>query len=303
MKKLKNFKLLLADTYHRWKLREPFNGSIIIAYYTIFSLPGLLVIIVNIAGFFYDKAEITTQLSGQIQLVLGGDTASAIESIIGKASERKETTLSSLLAVAILLFGATGVFTELQQMFNKIWNVEPKPKTSQRIWDFFSDRLFSFGLILVIGFLLLVSLVLSAGLTMLSTWVTNHMSGSLAFVFFGLDAMLSLGIITILFAAIFKFLPDAKVVWKGVWVGALLTSFLFVIAKVALGFYFGQTDLSSTYGAAGSIILIMLWVSYAGLILLFGAEFTHVYITQNGKKEVPTSIAVAIPEDPDKKFV
>ncbi len=303
MKKLMNFKLLLSDTYHRWKLREPFNGSIIIAYYTIFSLPGLLVIIVNIAGFFYDKAEITTQLSGQIQRVLGGDTADAIESIIGKASERKETTLSSALAAAILLFGATGVFTELQQMFNKIWNVAPKPKTRQRIWAFFTDRLFSFGLILVIGFLLLVSLVLSAGLTLLSTWVTDHMSGSLTIVFYGLDLILSLGIITILFAAIFKFLPDAKVIWKGVWAGAFLTSFLFVIAKVGLGFYFGQTDLGSTYGAAGSVILIMLWVSYAGLILLFGAEFTHVYITKDGKKEVPTSIAVVTPEDPNKKFV
>jgi len=210
---------------------------------------------------------------------------------------------SSIFGVAILLFGATGVFTELQQMLNKIWNVKPKPKTRQKIWALITDRVFSFGLILVIGFLLLVSLVLSAGLAKLSSWVTDHLSESLTFIFYGLDALLSIGIITILFAAIFKFLPDAKVKWSGVWAGAFLTSFLFVIAKVALGFYFGQSNIGSTYGAAGSVILIILWVSYAGLILLFGAEFTHVYINKDGKKDVPTSIAVATPENSDEKFV
>jgi membrane protein len=303
MKKLIQFKLLLTETFHRWIVREPFNGSIIIAYYTIFSLPGLLVIVINIAGYFYDKAAVGTQISGQIQLALGGDTASDIESIIGKASEREETVVSSIIGIAIMLFGATGVFAELQQMLNKIWNVKPKPRTRQRIWAFVTDRLFSFGLILVLGFLLLVSLVLSAALAKLSSWVTDHLSESLTFLFYGLDALLSLGIITLLFAAIFKFLPDAKVKWTGVWAGAFLTSFLFVIAKAGLGFYFGQSDLGSTYGAAGSVILIMLWVSYTGLILLFGAEFTHVYINMDGKKDVPTSIAVAAPSSPTEKFV
>ena len=303
MNKLVEFKSLLKDTFHIWRVREPFNASIIIAYYTIFSLPGLLVIIINIAGFFYDKAEVGTQISYQIQLVLGGDVASDIESIIGKASEREETVLSSIFGMAILLFGATGVFAELQQMLNKIWNVKPKPKTRQRIWALVIDRVFSFGLILVIGFLLLVSLVLSAGLAKLSGWVTYHLSESLKFIFYGLDALLSIAIITILFAAIFKFLPDAKVKWSGVWAGAFLTSFLFVIAKVALGFYFGQSNIGSTYGAAGSVILIILWVSYAGLILLFGAEFTHVYINKDGKKDVPTSIAVVSPTKPEEKFV
>jgi len=303
MNRLTEYKSLLTDTFHVWRIREPFNASIIIAYYTIFSLPGLLVIIINVAGFFYDKAEVGTQISYQIQLVLGGDVASDIESIIGNASEREETVWSSIFGVAILLFGATGVFTELQQMLNKIWNVKPKPKTRQKIWALITDRVFSFGLILVIGFLLLVSLVLSAGLAKLSSWVTDHLSESLTFIFYGLDALLSIGIITILFAAIFKFLPDAKVKWSGVWAGALLTSFLFVIAKVALGFYFGHSNIGSTYGAAGSVILIILWVSYAGLILLFGAEFTHVYINKDGKKDVPTSIAFATPENSDEKFV
>ena len=293
LKALKEFWLLLKDTAKQWWDRDPFNNSIIIAYYTIFSLPGLLIIIINLAGYFYDKQEVTTQITGQIQSIMGGDTAKDIESIITKAGESKTTFISSFVGIATLLFGATGVFYQLQQMLNKIWKVEPKVKTRQKILELVRDRLFSFGLILVVGFLLLVSLVLSAGLSALSTWVSIHLSESLL-IFFGLlDIVVSLGIITILFAAIFKFLPDIKIRWKDVWAGAFLTAILFVIAKFALGLYFGASDLGSTYGAAGTIILIMLWVSYTGLILLFGAEFTQVHITRIGKKIKPTPVAVA----------
>jgi membrane protein len=158
------------------------------------------------------------------------------------------------------------------------------------------DRIFSFGLILVVGFLLLISLVLSAGLSAFSGWIALHLSASFNFVFWLLDVLISVGMITFLFAALFKFLPDVKLTWGDVRGGALLTACLFVIAKFALGFYFGQSDFSSTYGAAGSIILIMLWVSYTGLILLFGAEFIHVYINKYGAKIKPTSVAVAIPQ-------
>jgi membrane protein len=285
MKYLQQARHLLKETFKQWKENDPFNNSIIIAYYTIFSLPDLLVIIINIAGYFYDKQQITTQLSAQIQSVMGGDTAKDIESIIGKASEKKATIVSSILGIATLLFGATGVFYELQQMLNKIWKVKVKPKTKQKIFALLRDRLFSFGLILVVGFLLLVSLVLSAGLSAVSSWVATHWSESWNILFRMLDITISIGIITVLFAAIFKFLPDASVKWKDVWVGALLTALLFVIAKFALGLYFGQSSFSSMYGAAGSIVLIMLWVSYAGLILLFGSEFTHVYMHQHGSRK------------------
>lgn len=284
MEHVKKFTFLLTETFNRWKDRDPFNNSIIIAYYTIFSLPGLLIIIINIAGYFYDKKDVATQIANQIQQVMGGDTAQDIESIIGKASESKETAISTVIGIATLLFGATGVFYELQQMMNKIWKVAEKPKTKHKILALIRDRLFSFGLVLVVGFLLLVSLVLSAALSALSTWVSAHWSDSLNILFSFLDIIISLGIITILFAALFKFLPDARVQWREVWSGALLTSLLFVLAKFALGFYFGQSTISSMYGAAGSIILIMLWVSYAGLILLFGAEFTHVQMETRKKR-------------------
>jgi membrane protein len=164
--------------------------------------------------------------------------------------------------------------------------VKPKPK--QKLVKLIRDRVFSFGLILVVGFLLLVSLVLSAGLSAVSDWVGAHLSESLLVVFKFLDIAISVGVITVLFAAMFRFLPDAKIQWRDVWSGAILTAALFVIAKFLLGIYFAKSDPGSTYGAAGSIILIMLWVNYSGLILLFGAEFTQVYATQHGRKIVPT---------------
>ncbi len=291
VERFKEFGLLLKDTYNQWSEREPFNNSIIISYYTIFSLPGLLVIIINIAGYFYDKKEVTTRITGQIQAMVGGNTAEDVQSIVDKASEGKDTVISSILGIATLLFGATGVFYQLQQILNKMWEVKPKPK--QKILKLIRDRIFSFGLILVIGFLLLVSLVLSAGLSAVSEWVSSHLSESLIILFKLLDILVSISVVSLLFASIYKFLPDAKISWKDVWMGALLTSVLFVIAKFALGLYFGKSDPASAYGAAGSIILIMLWVSYAGLILLFGAEFTQVFANRCGKKIQPTETAVS----------
>ncbi|HEU5148468.1 MAG TPA: YihY/virulence factor BrkB family protein [Chryseosolibacter sp.] len=268
---------------------EPFNMSIVIAYYTIFSLPGLLVIIVSIAGYFFGQEAVTGQVTQQIGGVIGGNTASDIEKIIARAAVNEKTTLASILGVATLLFGATGVFYNLQQIFNKIWEVKPKPKG--KILKLVKDRVFSFGLILVIGFLLLVSLLLSAALSALSAWVSSHVSESLKVVFKVLDILVSLGVITLLFAAMFKFLPDAKVRWRTVWVGAVVTALLFVVAKFLLGLYFGQSEPGSTYGAAGTIVLIMLWVSYAGIILLFGGLFTRVYANEMGHVTAPSSHA------------
>lgn len=289
IQRLKKLSPLLKETYNHWNEREPFNNSIIISYYTIFSLPGLLVIIINVAAYFFDKKEVTSQITGEIQSMIGGDTAKDVESIIDKASESKGTVLSSILGIATLLFGATGVFYQLQQILNKMWEVKPKPK--QKLLKLIRDRFFSFGLILAVGFLLLVSLVLSAGLSALSNWVSGYLSESLNILFKLLDFIVSLGVVTVLFASIYKFLPDAKIGWKDVWIGALVTSILFVIAKFALGLYFGKSDPGSTYGAAGTIILIMLWVSYAGMILLFGAEFTQVYANRYGKKVQPADTA------------
>jgi membrane protein len=295
MKKIREFWQLLRETYNGWIEREPFNNSIIIAYYTIFSLPGLLVIIINLAGYFFGYEAVEHKLATQIQGLIGGDAAKDVQDIVAKASASKDSTIATILGVATLLFGATGVFYQVQQILNKIWEVKPKPK--QMLLKLVRDRIFSFGLILVIGFLLLVSLVLSAGLSAVSDWVAAHLSESLNVVFKVADILLSTGVIMLLFAAIYKFLPDARIRWREVWIGALVTAILFSIAKFALGLYFGKSDPASTYGAAGSVILIMLWVSYSGIILLFGAEFTQVYARRSGHRVRPVEGAVSTQEE------
>jgi membrane protein len=297
-----SFFTLVKHAFTDFFNREPFNSSIIVAYYTIFSLPGLLVIVVNLAGYFFGKEAVTNQISTQIGSLVGGHTAHDIQNIVLKASESKGTVLSTILSVVTLLFGATGVFYQVQQILNKIWEVKPKPK--QKIMRLVRDRLFSFGLILIVGFLLLVSLVLSSALSAFSKWFSANITDALPALFSILDILLSIGVITLLFAAIFKFLPDVKISWKDVWPGALVTSVLFSVAKFALGLYFGKSDPSSAYGAAGTIILIMLWVSYAGMILFYGAEFTKVYSTRNGKKVAPAETAeIAKPVKKEKDRV
>ncbi|MEJ7646966.1 MAG: YihY/virulence factor BrkB family protein [Chryseolinea sp.] len=286
---IKELLSLIKNTFKIFWARDPFSSSIVVAYYTIFSLPGLLVIIINVAGYFYGTEAVTKQLLGQVGGMIGSDTARDVEAIVGKASESKGTVLSTILSVATLLFGATGVFYQIQQILNKIWEVEPKPK--QKIWKLVRDRLFSFGLILVVGFLLLVSLVLSAGLSAFTSWFEHHISDALTFLFYGIDLLISLAVITVLLASMYKFLPDAKLRWSDVWLGAILSSILFIIAKFGLGLYFGKAEPGSAYGAAGSIVLIMLWVSYTGLIFFFGAEFTRVYADRNGHKVKPAEIA------------
>jgi membrane protein len=295
MKKIREFWQLLRETYNEWIEREPFNNSIIIAYYTIFSLPGLLVIIINLAGYFFGYEAVEHKLASQIQGLVGGDAAKDVQDIVAKASASKDSTIATMLGVATMLFGATGVFYQVQQILNKIWEVKPKPK--QMLLKLVRDRIFSFGLILVIGFLLLVSLVLSAALSAVSDWVAAHLSGSLNVIFKVADILLSTGVIMLLFAAIYKFLPDATIRWREVWIGALVTAILFSIAKFALGLYFGKSDPASTYGAAGSVILIMLWVSYSGIILLFGAEFTQVYARRSGHRVRPVEGAVSTQEE------
>lgn len=267
----------------------PFASSAVISYYTIFSLPGLLVVIINIAGYFLGREAVTNQLTSELGGLIGYEAAQYIQNVIAMASKTKDSWLASTLGIATLLFGATGVFVNVQQIFNNIWEVKPQPRG--KFLKLIRDRLFSFGIVLVMGFMLLVSLLLSTLLKMLSAWVAGYLSQSFLVVFKFLDIAFSITIITFLFAAMFKYMPDIKIRWKAVVPGALLTSVLFVIAKFALGLYFGTSNPGTTYGAAGSVILIMLWVSYSGLILLFGAEFTREWSKCQGVRVQPTEVA------------
>lgn len=264
---------ILKSTVLQWFERNPFRSSTVIAYYSLFSLPGLLIVLINLVGYFYGTERVSEEITGQIQGIVGGQVARDVQAIVKQSAELKDNTFAYVAGIAAILFGATGVFYHIQQSLNIIWQV--KPKTTKRFLKLVRDRLFSFGVILAIGFLLLISFALSALIAMLSQWVTDHISKSLTILFHILDIIFSLAIITLLFAAIFKFLPDVKIPWRNVWGGAIITSVLFVIAKFALGLYFGLNDPGSAYGAAGSVILILLWSSYSGMLLLFGAEFTH----------------------------
>jgi membrane protein len=275
MKKLRFYGKVLKETLKRWFERDPFRSSTVIAYYSLFSLPGLLIVLITAVGYVYGTEQVTDKIIGQIQGVVGGKVADDVRAIAAEAAELKDNTFAYIAGIVAILFGATGVFYHIQQSLNTIWEVKPKPK--QRFLKLLRDRLFSFGIVLAIGFLLLISFAVSTMIAALSEWVTQSVSESLRFLFHAMDILLSLAIITVLFAAIYKILPDVKISWRHVWGGAIITSLLFVIAKFALGLYFGLNDPGSAYGAAGSIILILLWSSYSGMILLFGAEFTHVH--------------------------
>lgn len=273
---------LLKDTAKAWFERDPFQIGTSISYYTIFSLPGLLVIIINIGGYFLGSERMSEEIHGYISQQIGQNSASAIKTIMNNAQKNSNFTMASILSLATLIFGATGVFVQLQKSLNQVWDVQPRPR---RKWlKFIKDRAFSFGLILMVGFLLLVSLILSTALSFISSWISAKVATSLSMLFYLIDALLSLATITLLFAAIFKVLPDVDLEWKHVWVGAVVTACLFVVAKFGLSYYFGKTHPGSTYGAAGSIILVMLWVNYASMLLLFGAEFTRKYADLHGQR-------------------
>lgn len=283
IKKLKDYSLhfniigtLLKRAFKKWYNRDPFRESSIIAYNAIFSLPGLLVVVVTLVGYFFGADAVSNRLHQQIAEAMGIETANQVRDIIIAAKRSRDSWWATTLGIITILIGATGVFIEMQKTLNTIWDVKATTAKSG-IWVFLKTRLFSFGLIVSIAFLLLISLVVSSMLSALGTWALTYWSSSLLMLFSLLNFIFSLAIVTVLFAFIFKILPDAKIKWNFVWIGAFFTAVLFEVGKFALGFYFGKANPGSGYGAAGSIILIMLWTSYSSTIIFFGAEFTKTY--------------------------
>lgn len=290
--KFNNIGKLLKSAYKAWIAKDPFRQSAVIAYYAIFSIPGLLVLIIAITGYFFGKDAVNENIIAQISTTMGADTAASIKDMLMKASKSESSILGSIFSVGVLLVGATGVFVELQKSLNDIWHV--KLVEHSGILPILKARLFSFGLIIAIAFLLLISLVVSTGLTALSDLIKTYTSDFTVIIFNILNFIFSLVVISILFALMFKILPDAKIEWKHVWMGSLLTGLLFTIGKTALAFYFGKADPASVYGAAGSVILMLLWVSYSSMIVFFGAEFTAAYARMHSGKVAPSEIAQAV---------
>ena len=291
--KLQYIGKLFKSAYKAWNEKDPFRQSAVIAYYAIFSIPGLLVLIIAITGYFFGRDAVNENIIAQISSTMGADTAASIKDMLVKSSHSNSSVLGSIIGIGVLLMGATGVFVELQKSLNDIWHVKVVKKSG--ILPILKARLFSFGLILAIAFLLLISLVVSTGLSALSDLIKAHTSNFTVIVFEILNFIFSLIVISILFAMMFKILPDAKIEWKHVWMGSLLTGLLFTIGKTALAFYFGKANPGSNYGAAGSVILMLLWVSYSSMIVFFGAEFTAAYARRFTGKVAPSEIAKAVP--------
>jgi membrane protein len=283
---------LLKQTASEWMEDDAPSLGAALAYYTVFSLAPLMTIAIAMAGFFFGKEAAQGQIFDELRVLLGEEGGKAVEEMVQSANAQPTAgVVATVISVIILLFGASGVFGQLQASLNKMWGVKPKP--GRGVLGMIQDRLLSFGFTLVVGFLLLVSLLLTAGIALVADWLGGLMPGSetLAQI---LNIVLSLAMITLLFAMIFKFLPDAKIAWRDVWIGAFLTAVLFTIGKFALGIYLGKSGVASSYGAAGSLIVLLLWVYYSSQILFFGAEFTQVYANRFGSRVAPADDAVPV---------
>ncbi len=291
-KTIKAFFKIAGSASRRWWEKDPFMQSAVIAYYAIFSMPGLLVIVISVGSLFFKKDVITGQLYTQISSIMGVETARQIQDMIISISQTNKSVLATIIGIIAVLLGATGVFVELQKALNVIWEVKAKPRRA--VFTVIRTRLFSFGLILSVGFLLLISLTITTIIAILGNWVMNHWPNIVLVIFYILNFIISFGVVMLLFALLFKILPDAKIQWKHLWWGSILTAFLFILGKTAIGFYLSKTNPGSAYGAAGSIVLILLWVSYSSMIFFYGAEFTRAYADYFTGKVSPTDVAVKI---------
>ncbi len=284
---------LLKETVTEWQQDKASRLAAALSYYTAFSIAPLLILSIAIAGAIFGQEAARGELVGQLQGLLGQDGAEFLETAIDNANQPNSNSglIASLISIAILLFGASGVFTQLQDALNDIWNVAPKPDQGVKL--IVQKRILAFGMILVIGFLLLVSLVLSTAISALTTFVTGWVA-DLSWLWQIINLGLSLAVITGLFALIYKYLPDVKVTWSDVLTGAFITALLFTIGKFLLGLYLGNSSFGSTYGAAGSLVVILVWVYYSAQILFFGAEFTQVYARRYGSRIEPNEDATRI---------
>lgn len=263
-----------------------------LAYYTVFSLAPLLIISIGLSGLILGREAAQGQIFEQLRMLVGEEGGAAVQEMVKNAAGEKDTSLwATLVGGSTLLFGASTVFGQLQTSLNAVWGVTSKP--GRGLKGLIRDRVLSFGFIVVVGFLLLVSLVLTAVVAGVGEWMGGLLPMGEALIQV-LNVVLSLGVITVLFAMIFKILPDAKVAWPDVWIGAAITSVLFIIGKTVLGIYLGKSSVGSSFGAAGSLIVLLVWVYYSAQILFFGAEFTQVYANRFGSKVEPTKNAVAI---------
>jgi len=286
MKKLiANLPNLLKLTYQGWKEDKASRLAAALAYYTIFSLAPMLVIIIAVTGLFWQRDVVQSQLMNQIEGLVGADGRAFVSDLLTGASNPAQGIFATVAGVITLMLGALGVFNELHNALNTIWEVKEEETKGflESIKQVIFNRLLSFTMILGIGFLLLVSLVISAGISAVEETIGNAVPLSEILLQL-VNLIISIGVITVLFALIFKFLPDAEIAWRDVWLGAFVTAILFSLGKFLIGLYLGNSAVASSFGAAGSLVLLLVWIYYSAQILLFGAEFTQVYANELGSK-------------------
>lgn len=269
-----------------------------ISYYTIFSLAPLLVIVIAIAGALFGRDAAQGRIVAQISGLVGHEGATAVEAMLRSVSEPDKGLIAGLVSAAVLLVGATTVFAELQSALDRIWHVPDREKPSG-VWAVLRARLLSFGLILGLAFLLMVSLVVSAGLAAFGSWFAGLMPGW-ELLLQGLNVLISLGIVTLLFALIYKLMPTARIEWHDVWIGALVTAVLFELGKLGIGLYLGKSGVNESFAAAGSLVLLVAWVYYAAQIFLLGAEFTKVHANAHGSASGTKAVAATEIEAAEK---
>lgn len=271
---------------------DSFSYASSIAFSTIFSLPAILIIALAIGSTFYERNIVQEELINQVGRLVGADTAKEIENILLQAAVDSTGWWAKTVGIVTLFVSATTVFMSLQSSLNKIWGIKPKP---QRGWlKYIINRLVSLAMVISFGFVLLVSLVIDTVLVVFQEMLSRIMEGFTLYLVTALNLVISLGFVTVIFGLLFKVLPDARIRWRDVWVGAFITTLLFTAGKYLIGFYLGNSTFNSAYGAAGSFVIILLWVYYSTVIFLFGAEFTSVYAKLRGAAIQPYSNAVKV---------
>ncbi|NOT76031.1 MAG: YihY/virulence factor BrkB family protein [Cyclobacteriaceae bacterium] len=292
MKSLKIFWQLLKMGFSEFFSDNGLKLSASLSYYTVFSIAPLLVIIISLAGIFFGVEAVQGRIYGQINGLVGNAAAIQIQEIIKNVKTSQNSQGGAIIGFIVLMIGASGVFTEIQDSINFIWSVKAKPKKG---WlKLIINRLLSFSLIASFGFLLLVSLMVNAVMDLLSDRLIKLFPNATVYLFYILNIALIFIIISCLFAIIFKVLPDARIKWKDAFIGSFFTAFLFIGGKYLIGLYLGNSSIGETYGAAASIVLVLLWVYYSSIILYFGAEFTKMYALHYGGKITPNETAVFI---------
>ena len=283
---------ILKQTVLNFIEDDSFSYASSIAFYTIFSMPAILIISLSVGAAFYERDVVQDELINQVARLVGEKSAAEIESILANAALDSTGTIAKIVGIATLIFSATTVFISLQTSLNKIWGIKPKPERG--FIKYLLDRLLSLAMVISIGFLLLVSLIIDTALVVVQQSLSRLLEGWTLYFVTTLNVVLSLLLVTLIFALLFKVLPDAKIKWRDVWVGAAVTTGFFALGKYLIGFYLGNSSFNSAYGAAGSLVIILIWVYYSTVIFLFGAELTSVYAEKVGSEITPYHHAVKV---------